>query len=59
MSKEKETKIKVASHWRHQLTQMRCWVDGYKAGRNDPGAMPYHIPGEDVLRQIIMAIDDA
>jgi hypothetical protein len=34
-------------------------MDGYSAGRNIPGNMPYLLPGQDVLRQIIMAIDEA
>jgi hypothetical protein len=59
MMKLNKKKVEVQDHWRHELTKLRCWMDGYSAGRNVPGNMPYLLPGQDVLRQIIMAIDEA
>lgn len=54
-------KVEVQDHWRYELTKLRCWIGGFRAGRNLPGQvnLENYIPGEDVLRQIIMAIDDA
>lgn len=59
MSKKKRT-IEVKDHWRGELTKVRCWLEGYRQGtRAVNGGLPYLVPGEDTLRQIIMAIDDA
>lgn len=55
----KKKKIEVQDHWRHELTKLRCWLTGYNDGRRVPGALPPMVPGEMILRQIIMAIDDA
>jgi hypothetical protein len=54
-------KIPVEQHWKIELQKLRCWISGFQAGRKTPGAinLDNHIPGEDVLRQIIIAIDDA
>ena len=51
-------KIEVKDHWRQELTKLRCYLTGYNDGRRVPGALPPMVPGEDVLRQIIMAIDE-
>lgn len=52
-------KIEAGDHWRHELTKLRCWLSGYIEGRSAPGQTYYMIPGEQVLHQIIKAIDDA
>ena len=54
-------KIEVKDHWKSQLQQLRCWIGGFRAGRTLPGQVNIenYVPGEDVLRQIIIAIDDA
>ena len=61
MKKSAQKQIEVPDHWRAELTKIRCWITGYQAGRHIPGGMDLEssIPGEQVLRQIIMAIDDA
>lgn len=61
MTTAKSKKILVQDHWKIELVKLRCWVNGYRAGRTLPGQvnLETYIPGEDVLRQIIMAIDDA
>lgn len=61
MMKSKKKQIVIQDGWRYQLTKMRCWISGYKAGRHVPGSLNLDsdIPGEDVLRQIILAIDEA
>ena len=51
-------KVNVESHWREELTKLRCWLSGFKEGRQSPGSLICSVPGEDVLRQIIIAIDD-
>jgi hypothetical protein len=55
----KKTKIEVEPHWLHSLAKVRCWLEGYHAGRSAPGTLPDRIPGEDVLRQIQVAITGA
>jgi hypothetical protein len=57
MSKKKiiKPKMEVHDHWRDELTKLRCWMSGFHAGMSEY----VHIPGEDVARQIIMAIDNA
>ena len=55
----KKAKIDVESHWHHELAKVRCWLTGYHAGRSAPGSIPVSIPGEDVLRQIQVAIAGA
>lgn len=59
--KQKNPKIQVEPHWHSELSKLRCWISGWRAGRSLPGQMDLnnHIPGEEVLRQIIMSIDDA
>lgn len=59
MKKSKEKKMVVKDHWRSELSKLRCWISGYHAGRHVPGTSTPHLPGENVLWQIIMAIDDA
>jgi hypothetical protein len=59
--KSVKKKMEVQDHWRTELTKVRCWITGFQAGRRTPGVIDLdnHIPGEEVLRQIIMAIDEA
>lgn len=54
-------KIEVKDHWKIELQKLRCWIGGFQAARKTPGVvnLDHYVPGEDVLRQIIMAIDDA
>jgi hypothetical protein len=54
-------KIPVAPHWSTELSKLRCWIQGWKSGRSIPGQtnIDNFLPGEDVLRQIQMAINDA
>lgn len=54
-------KIVVEQHWGKELQKLRCWISGFRAGRSLPGQynIDNHLPGEDVLRQIVMAIDEA
>lgn len=52
-------KVDVKDHWREELTKLRCWITGFNAGRTPPGSLSNNLPGEDVLRQIIQAIDNA
>lgn len=61
MKTSKRKKIEVQPHWRGELTKVRCWISGWEAGRRHPGSLNAldSVPGDDVLRQIIMAIDDA
>lgn len=59
MKNSKEKKLVVKDHWRQELSKLRCWISGFNAGRHVPGTVGPHVPGEEVLRQIIMAIDDA
>lgn len=58
---QKKPKILVEPHWKIELQKLRCWISGWQAGRKLPGTtdLTTFIPGEDVLRQIIIAIDDA
>lgn len=56
VEKEKP-RIEVQDHWAREITKLRCWLAGFKAGRGDD--FPNAIPGEDVLRQIEIAIRDA
>ena len=51
----KQKIIVVKDHYRSELTKVRCWIDGFRVGRDKE----YMIPGEDVLRQLIVAIDEA
>ena len=50
--------IEVQDHWRAELTKLRCYLEGYNDGRNIPGKLKPNVPGEMVLRQIIVAIDN-
>ena len=58
--KSTKKKVEIQDHWRHELTKLRCWINGFQSGRKTPGVinLDNHIPGEEVLRQIIMAIDE-
>ena len=58
--KKVDTKIVIADHWPSELNKLRCWITGWKAGRSLPGSMNIenYVPGEDVVRQILMAISD-
>jgi hypothetical protein len=55
----KKKKIEVQDHWRDELTKLRCWLSGYNDGRSMPGHLQPSVPGQDILRQIMSAIDDA
>ena len=55
----KKSKIEVQDHWRHELTKLRCYLSGYNDGRRVPGNLPFMVPGEAILQQLIIAIDDA
>jgi hypothetical protein len=52
-------KIVIATHWLHQLTQVRCWLDGFNTAMSRPGYVEHTVPGQDVLRQIINEINAA
>jgi hypothetical protein len=58
--KQHGTKIVVADHWPSELSKLRCWIQGFKAGRSLPGSMNIenYVPGEDTIRQILVAISD-
>lgn len=49
--------IKVEKHWARELTKIRAWLTGYKAGAGID--FPDAVPGEDVLREIDLAVRDA
>lgn len=51
----KKKTIEVKDYWRDELTKVRCWIEGYRQGIGGK----YSLPGEDTLRQIILAIDEA
>lgn len=52
--------IAVQDHWVSELSKIRCWIDGFKEGRGgNTLTSRVHIPGEDTLRQIQVAIQDA
>jgi hypothetical protein len=61
----KRPHIDVPDHWLDELKKLRCWLAGFHAGRGDqPSELghcdfraPYSIPGEDVVRQIFIAVD--
>ena len=61
MQKSKQKKIVVQNHWAKELNKVRCWISGWQAARRTPGTLNLseHVPGEQVLAQIIMAIDEA
>ena len=48
-------KIDIPDHSREELTKLRCWFTGYHAGKGDINILG--IPGELILRQLIVAID--
>lgn len=48
--------IEVKDYYRGELTKLRCWLTGFHEGR---GSASSRCPGEDILRQLIIAIDDA
>lgn len=56
---DKKVKVEVQDFWREELTKLRCWLEGYKNGRSFPGSIEPTIPGFLIVRQIIMAIDEA
>lgn len=45
---------------RAELTKVRCWLTGFKAGRQGAGTFSAdsHIPGDDALRQAIIFLDE-
>ena len=49
-------KVDIPKHSREELTKLRCFLSGYHAGK---GGGPLTIPGELILIQLIMAIDDS
>ena len=49
--------VKVSAHWYKELGKLRCWLDGFNVGRGN--SFPNGIPGQDTLRQIQVAIQDA
>lgn len=53
-------KIVVQDHWAIELAKLRSWLTGFRAGRTLPGQvnLESYIPGEDTVRQILMAISD-
>lgn len=60
-------KIKVSDHWYTELGKVRAWIEGWKAAQGMAThtssaaghSFPYMIPGEDTLRQIQNAINEA
>jgi hypothetical protein len=58
LEKEKEMKIEVQGHWRGELSKIRSWLNGFAMGRST-GPISFSVPGEDTIRQIIVAIDEA
>jgi hypothetical protein len=56
----KKIKIEVQEHWGHELAKLRSWMSGFRAGRTLPGQvnLEAYIPGEDIIRQILLAISD-
>ena len=48
-------KVKIPDYTYEELTKLRCWLSGYKEGRN----MKLSIPGEDILRQLLIAIKES
>jgi hypothetical protein len=54
-TRKKVPSVVPQPHWRGELTKLRCWITGFYAGRGGNS----QIPGEQVLWQIIQAIDDA
>ena len=58
---EQKKKLVVEDHWKIELQKLRCWISGFRAGRTLPGQvnLESYVPGEDVLRQIVVAISDA
>lgn len=46
--------VDIPDHSREELTKLRCFLTGYRQGRGDKHTS---IPGEEVLRLLIMAID--
>lgn len=57
----KKPKIEIQEHWPKELAKLRSWITGWKAGRTLPGQMSLEnmVPGEDTIRQILMAISDS
>jgi len=51
-------KVDVPDHSREELTKLRCFLTGYHAGKGETG-LTLSVPGELILRQIIMAIDES
>ena len=51
--------VAKAKMLRSELTKVRCWMTGFGAGRQTPGAIDLHsvIPGADSLRQTILFLD--
>jgi hypothetical protein len=49
-------KVDIPEHSREELTKIRCWLTGYHAGKGSSDIKS--IPGEFIIRQLIMAIDN-
>jgi hypothetical protein len=62
METNKKKKLDVEAHWPNELAKLQAWLTGFKMGRrsNIPdGSFPLDfIPGEEVVRQIRVAISD-
>lgn len=56
----KKIKIDIQDHWPYELAKLRSWIAGFRAGRTLPGTvnLDNYVPGEDAVRQILMAIND-
>ncbi len=55
VAEKKPAKIEALPHWYWELSKLRHWIMGYKAGRGDHTPLP----GEDAVRQIQIALDQA
>jgi hypothetical protein len=48
-------KVEIPDHSREELTKLRCFLTGYHHGKGE--GVTSILPGELILRQLIMAID--
>ncbi len=42
-----------------EIGKVRCWLEGFAAGRNGPGTLFTSIAGEDSLRQIQIILKES
>lgn len=42
-----------------EIGKVRCWINGFTAGRHIPGSMDYMIQGHDALRQLQIILQDS